>query len=142
MWSLRLNKPLLLETASNGYLRIQLSRTDGKKRERFLVHRLVAATFLGPSRGRQVNHKDGDKTNNRVENLEWCTASENARHKATVLGLGVGSKNYHSKLTEEAVVRMRALRAEGKSLNTLAKMFGVSNGAVCHVVSRRHWAHV
>lgn len=60
---------------------------DGK---RFSVHRLVAMAFLGaPLDHKQVNHKDGCKTNNHVDNLEWCTGSQNHRHSRDVLKNGL-----------------------------------------------------
>lgn len=74
----------------HGYLKVQLYK-DGKD-NKYFVHRLVAEAFLGnPDNLPQVNHKDEDKTNNAVANLEWCTAKENvnygtgrARQAATV----------------------------------------------------------
>lgn len=60
-----------------GYLSVGLSK-DGKGTSK-KVHRLVAKAFLGESK-LEVNHKDGDKTNNRVDNLEYCTRSQNIRH--------------------------------------------------------------
>lgn len=60
---------------TNGYIQVEL---QGKP---LLVHRLVAETFIENSYNKpQINHIDGDKTNNRVENLEWCTNSENQIH--------------------------------------------------------------
>ena len=65
---------------STGYMQIDL---EGKKKS---VHRLVAEAFLGAApAGMQVNHKNGDRTDNRIENLEWCTASENVQHGFRVL---------------------------------------------------------
>lgn len=68
----------------NGYLQVKFS-IDGVKYQP-LVHRLVASTFIAnPLNLPQVNHKDGDATNNNAENLEWCTASQNAIHRCHVL---------------------------------------------------------
>lgn len=62
------------------YLGLNIWQNNGI-RTILYVHRLVAFTFLNYDRERQeVNHKDGDKTNNHVSNLEWCTRSENLKH--------------------------------------------------------------
>lgn len=72
----------------NGYMTVMLCSGDGKKR--FLVHRLVATSFIpNPSCLPQVNHKDGVKTNNSVDNLEWCTGSENQQHRRNILKKGL-----------------------------------------------------
>ena len=67
----------------DGYLRISLICSEGKPRN-FAVHRLVLQAFSGIV-GDQVNHKDGDKRNNVISNLEWCTGSENVTHAFRVL---------------------------------------------------------
>ena len=64
--------------AGEGYPIVQLSNVSLRQ---FFVHRLVADTFIPKIHGKEyINHKDGDKTNNRVDNLEWCTFSENMNH--------------------------------------------------------------
>lgn len=64
---------------NTGYLTVTLCSTEGQRI--FSIHRLVAEAFIpNVSNAPQVNHKDGDKTNNNVENIEWCTASENSSH--------------------------------------------------------------
>lgn len=81
VFSYKRKKPALLVPCLNkfGYLNVCL-RKDGKARV-LKVHRLVAEAFLpNPGNKPQVNHKDGDKTNNCVQNLEWATASENVQH--------------------------------------------------------------
>lgn len=63
----------------NGYLCVNLSR--GGKYKIYRVHRLVAETFIpNPDHLPQVNHKDCNKMNNHIDNLEWCTQQENIRH--------------------------------------------------------------
>lgn len=68
-----------------GYLRLSISFCDGKKRK--FVHRIVAESFLENTLGyNEVNHKDGNKLNNNVDNLEFCSSKYNSWHKFNVLG--------------------------------------------------------
>src|SRR5699024_6284933 len=72
------------KTDKDGYLETSLSKNGLKKH--VSIHRLVAEAFLhNPENKEQVNHKDGDKKNNHVSNLEWVTAQENQTHKKEVL---------------------------------------------------------
>lgn len=74
-----------LQLSNSGYLYVGVR--DNGKFMNLRVHRLVAETFLPKIDGKDfINHIDGDKTNNRVDNLEWCTASENEIHKVRILG--------------------------------------------------------
>ena len=75
----RHGKKMTQHRNSQGYLRVSLQlKGKGKK---FLVHRLVAMAFIENQAGKpQVNHIDGDKGNNDVSNIEWCTQSENMHH--------------------------------------------------------------
>ncbi len=79
----------------SGYNQMRLR--INKKYKIFYLHRLVAECFIpNPKNKPEVNHKDGDKTNNHISNLEWVTRSENERHAIDVLGKkprGIGKKN-------------------------------------------------
>jgi len=108
----------------------------------YLVHRLVATAFLGdpPSPKHQVNHKDGDKTNNHVDNLEWVTCSQNHLHSFDELGRrGRGATSPNAKLTVEEV---QAIRASDLPNVTIAKLYNVSASLVSLIKSRRKWKHV
>lgn len=74
------NGGILVAKECNGYLKVKL--VDKGKRKNYRVHRLVAEAFIpNPKKLPQVNHKDENRTNNRVENLEWCTSSYNNYYK-------------------------------------------------------------
>jgi hypothetical protein len=84
IWSVKSGKFLKQEN-SKGYKRVTLS-IDGKTK-RFQVHRLVAMYFIKNQFNKPcVNHIDGDKQNNYLNNLEWCTYSENENHSYNILG--------------------------------------------------------
>lgn len=66
---------------NRGYYYISVQSSDSKKRKNFILHRLVARLFIPNEWGKEeVNHKDGNKQNNRADNLEWCTRKENVQH--------------------------------------------------------------
>lgn len=86
---------ILKQSEHKGYRRVGLY--SGKKLINFAVHRLVAQAFIpNPQDKPFINHKDGNRRNNSVENLEWCTAKENYNHSVEVLGRnGSGKDNGH-----------------------------------------------
>ena len=105
------------------------------------VHRLVAEAFHGPCPdGCEVNHKDGDKLNNRPENLEYVTRSQNAKHAfATGLRDCSGENAGRAILTEVQVLAIREAYADGASQRELAAEYGVSRGTIQPAVTGRSW---
>lgn len=121
-----------------GYMRVNLS-IRGKVKT-VSVHRLVALAFLGEPTGKQINHKDGDKANNRPDNLEWCEAKHNLDHALrTRLRINPsGERNGSSKLTAKQVRFIRAKQGT-ISQNLLAKRFGVSQSLVSRIQRGKLW---
>lgn len=111
------------------------------------VHRLVASAFIAnPDQRPEVNHKDGNKHNNRADNLEWVTKAENEAH-AMLTGLKAivrGSQNGQSLLNEETVLEARRRYARKETtLTAMAKEYGVSVPCLSEAVSGKHkWRHV
>lgn len=115
----------------NGYLQVQF-RVD-RVIKLLLVHRLVATNFLGepPFPGATVNHKDGDKLNNSVENLEWCSQTENLRHARRMgLNRAEGERHYLTKLTAEYVQAIRAWVRTGATRRDIAALYAVDRGVI------------
>lgn len=124
---------------SDGYLRTQL---HGKT---VTVHRVVAKEFIPNPKGLPyVNHKDGNKANNSITNLEWVTASENLKHAYRMnLKSEKGEKNGRHKLTESDVEFIRAnykMRDPEFGANALARKFGVARQTIGAVANGKNWS--
>ena len=141
IYSVRSNRFLKPQMDKYGYLKTGLWK-DGE-RKFFLVHRLVAKTFL-PNVGNlpEVNHIDGDKTNNKLDNLEWCTSSDNLKHAfASGAKSNKGAKNPKSKLNEEKVREIRFL-LKIRDVKEISNIYGVVPGAIYNIKSGKSWNHV
>lgn len=129
---------------SNGYLQVDLLIAKGERRKKY-VHRLVLETFVGSSGDRlDCNHKDGNKTNNNLENLEWVTKSQNMLHSARVLGNkpGLGEDSMCNKINNNTVRFIRWARGRGIKYNAIAELTKMDESWVYRIAVRKAWAHV
>lgn len=112
----------------HGYCTVRLS-VDGSQTDR-KVHRLVAEAFIpNPDSKPQVNHKNGKKWDNRVANLEWCTARENHQHSCD-MGLNSNHKlSYYKK-----VIICKIFHLHNISKTDIAATFGVTLPAICYII--------
>ena len=126
-----------------GYLTIDAKKNGTSKNLK--VHRLVAEAFIpNPENKPVVNHIDGNKHNNRAENLEWCSVAENNNHAAKHGLTSHGEKNKFAKLTALQVAEIRGIYEKGvrgKGAKTLAKKYGVSNTTIRRIISRKKWKY-
>lgn len=114
----------------------QLVSLSNEERKHYQIHRLVAEAFLGPSK-LQVNHKNGVKTDNNIDNLEYCTASENNQHSYTKLGRKASKHN--AKITYEIAEEIRSLVAEGLKQKDIAKKYQLSPQTINDIIKYRIW---
>lgn len=124
-----------LDNSWNGYARISLWKQN--KRNRFLVHRLVYAAFVGEiPEGKEVNHIDSDPNNNSVDNLEVVTHAENMQHAAKKGRLS-------KKLNAKQVRDIRNIASAGdRSFRSLGREYRVCHNLISRIVSRKIWKDV
>lgn len=129
-------------TDRRGYL-FFMANSEGRQKTTF-VHRAVLFAFVGfRSPDVVVNHKDGQKTNNKLENLEFVTQQQNVDH-AIATGLMNNSGEHHglATATEPQVRKAHSLLALGVRTNDVAKQTGLTKAQVLHVMSGKRWQHL
>lgn len=133
-------KGRILKPADNGggYQWVSLYR-NGEKHKRY-IHRVVAEAFVANPDGLpEVNHIDGDKTNNRADNVEWVTHAENQQHASNALGRFHKPKWYLRRFNEDEV---REIRASPESNTDLAKKYGIDQSSISRIRDRKTYREI
>lgn len=127
-------KPQLLPS---GYIGFNL--VCNGKRSKFLLHRLIAQKYIpNPQNKPCINHINGIKSDNRVENLEWVTYKENCEHRNNVLNKHVrGEKCGTSKLKNNDAIDIREKYKTGKTLKQLSKEYNVSIHPIWSIINNK-----
>lgn len=149
--NIKTNKNLNSGINTEGYKRANL-RINGVNKA-CNIHRMLMLTFKPEEYfdGAVVNHKDGNKLNNSLDNLEWCTIQENNIH-AYKNGLinyeklsnsKIGEKNHRSKLKENDILEIRRLYSTGQYIHKdLANMYNVSRNQITRIINKKDWTHI
>lgn len=124
----------------SGYLTVGLNYRSQLKT--FSVHRLVALTFIPCEHPNffVVNHKDLNKHNNHVSNLEWITSAENIKHWARTTDQGKGEKHPMVKLTADQVRAIIPRLADGESYHVIAAEYNLDPTAIMNIASGKSWS--
>lgn len=137
--SLYFNQTKLLKPTPTGqgkYLRVDLYKPNQPK-QRWYIHDLVSLHFIGlKPKNKVVNHKDGNKHNNRVRNLEYITQAENNKH---AIANGLCSEVKCRKLSDKQIIAIRRSNATGV---ILAHKYNVSTATISMVKSRKVWKNL
>ena len=121
------------------YAQVQL-RKNGVYHHTY-IHRLVMATFVGPS-SLTVNHKNGVKTDNRIENLEYATNQENLLHATRVLGKRRGTLHWKARLNDTDIRDIRRRLFSGETHQSIADAYSVCRVNITCIAIGRTWKHV
>ena len=129
--------------SDKGYIRVSLRNSKGGS-STMNVHRLVASAFIpNPDNLPQVNHKNGIKDDNRVENLEWVTSSQNVKHAYEVLGKQSGAQGKHFERKAKLLpIEVKIVRQTDIPNIELAKYLGVTDSCICHIRQRRTYKYI
>ena len=141
IWSDRTKKYLSFQYDKDGYVKVSMRSTDNKS-HRYSVHRLVLENF-NPVKNMellQVNHKDGNKLNNRLENLEWVTCKENIQH---AINNNLRAKiNGSAKLVPAQVIEIYKRANNGESNVKLAKEFNMNPEQIGRITNKKVWKDI
>lgn len=133
-------KGLLKPYLKNGYLAVNLYDNTGYKH--YYIHRLVASAFItNPNDFKEVNHKDCNKQNNCINNLEWCDRYMNLQHSYEKGLKRTGERHGGHKLTWESVYYIRK-NYKKCTVNELCKKFNVSCYCIYNVINGKTWKEV
>lgn len=127
----------------SGYVGVVISLGMRGKCKMLKLHRCVASTFLeNPSGKKYINHIDANKTNNHIDNLEWCTASENIKHaiRNGVLKSPSGSESVNAKLTEQDVFWILSNyvpRDSNYGVRAIARKYKIGHRTISDIIHRR-----
>ena len=138
-----------LNKTGKGYLGVYVYLGSRKNGKLFKIHKAVAETFIpNPYNLPVINHKDGNKLNNRIDNLEWCSRSQNTKHawdnNLIDRNRFIGTNNHRAKLNPEKIMFIRQKYIpynKDFGMRALARQFGVDKEVIKDILNKKTWQH-
>lgn len=135
-------KKLLFQKPTNNISYKAFPLRDGARKMTY-VHRLIAQAFIpNPDNLPEVNHKDGNKRNNHVDNLEWCTGNQNRKHArdtGLLINQVMGSKHKDARFTPLQIQVVREALTLGYIGFQIARYFKVNRSTIYRIKTNEHW---
>jgi hypothetical protein len=137
-----------LNMLKTGYYAVCISLGSRKNKKSIRVHKAVAETFIENTKHKPyVNHKDGNKTNNYIDNLEWVTQKENIIHayNNNLINTAKGEKVFGSKLSNEDVWYIRKVyipKDKQFGARALGRKFNVRHSIISSIINNKTWKHI
>lgn len=134
----------LKKTTVDNYGYLMFGITKNYKQKAFRIHRLLAQLFIeNPKNQSVINHKDGNKLNNSLNNLEWCTYKHNNIHAFnTGLNMHIGENNTASKITEKDALEIIKELNFGLRIIDVSKKLNISYNIVKNIKNGKNWKRV
>lgn len=124
-----------------GYKCFSLHKNN--KQRTIALHRLLLMCFVGkPPKSYQAAHINGNCMDNRLENLRWCSVSENQSHRAIHGTSNRGEGNGRSKISKKDVLKIRKLHKKGLSQKQISQQFPITYSTISSIVNNKRWTHV
>jgi DNA-binding transcriptional regulator YiaG len=136
VWSNKTHRYISQRISPAGYCHVNLS--IGGKCKTFAVHRLIASVYIpNPLNLPVINHLDGNKENNSINNLEWCSHKDNVQHaeKTGLTHHAKGKRCKHGHFVISDILKIRELYKQGLSQYKIASMYNVSRSAIQQILN-------
>lgn len=136
------NNIIMKDFLSNkGYKLIKLSKE--KARKAYSIHRLLAQAFISNKENKKyINHLNGIRNDNNINNLEWVTGRENNLHTSRIMKRNTGETHGSAKLKKKDILEIRIMLRNNIPHSIITEEYGIVSSTISYINQRKTWRHV